>query len=87
MVRIVPEAERRGRIADYALFRRVVAALFSQRRKTAAAALRGMVKPRLGAAEVAGLLKAAGIGERARADGLSAEEVVGLSNVLASYER
>lgn len=83
VVRIVPEAERWEKVADGAMFRRVVAALFAQRRKTAGAALRGMVKPRLGAAEVAGLLKAAGIGERARADGLSVGEIMGLSNVLA----
>ena len=83
VLRILPDAERRGRIADYGRFKALVAALFSQRRKTAAAALRAMLRPRLPVDEVASALKDAGVGPLVRADALGVSQIVALANRLA----
>ncbi len=83
VIRIEPSAERAARIKDYAFFKTVVRALFGQRRKTAAAALRSMARPKLSKRGVASALAAAGISEGARGDGLGASEIVALANALA----
>ena len=82
IIRIVPDAERRSRIADYARLKAVVRALFSQRRKTAASALRGLGPRRLSNADIAAALQAAGVSPDARADGLRVAEIVVLSNKI-----
>ena len=75
VVRLVPLADTRPAIADEALFARVVAAAFGQRRKTLRNALSGM------ADETA--IRAAGIDPSARGETLSVDAFVRLANALA----
>jgi 16S rRNA (adenine1518-N6/adenine1519-N6)-dimethyltransferase len=74
VARLVPLRERAPRIADQELFERVVAAAFSQRRKT----LRNALAP---LADVASL-EAAGIDPGARAETLPVASFVRLANAL-----
>lgn len=76
VARLVPLAELRPRIDDEALFARVVAAAFGQRRKTMRNALAGV------ADEAA--LRDASIDPSARGETLSVDEFVRLSNRLAA---
>lgn len=76
VARLVPLAELRPRIDDEALFARVVAAAFGQRRKTMRNALAGV------AGEAA--LRDASIDPSARGETLSVDEFVRLSNRLAA---
>jgi 16S rRNA (adenine1518-N6/adenine1519-N6)-dimethyltransferase len=76
VARLVPLAELRPRIDDDALFARVVAAAFGQRRKTMRNALAGV------ADETA--LREAGIDPSARGETLSVDEFVRLANRLAA---
>ena len=82
IIQVVPDAARAAAITDYALFKAVVSALFGGRRKTAAGALRMMARPKFSKQTVAAALGGAGIQENARADGLSAEEILAVSNRL-----
>jgi len=85
IVRVVPDAARAAAIADYALFKAIVSALFGGRRKTAAGALRVMARPKLSKQTIAAALSGVGIREDARADGLSAEEIVALAGRLKEH--
>ena len=76
VARLVPLAELRPRIDDDALFARVVAAAFGQRRKTMRNALAGV------ADETA--LREAGIDPSVRGETLSVDEFVRLANRLAA---
>ena len=75
LARLVPLREARPAITDEALFARVVAAAFGQRRKTLRNALSGIVD------EAA--LRAAGIDPAARGESLSVGDFVRLANLLA----
>ena len=78
VARLVPLRERAPAIADPALFARVVAAAFSQRRKT----LRNALSSICGAET----LRAAGIDPGARGETLAVDDFVRLANRLASDE-
>jgi 16S rRNA (adenine1518-N6/adenine1519-N6)-dimethyltransferase len=75
VARLVPLREARPVIADAALFARVVAAAFGQRRKT----LRNALAPIAGEAE----LRAAAVDPGARGETLSVTDFVRLGNALA----
>jgi 16S rRNA (adenine1518-N6/adenine1519-N6)-dimethyltransferase len=75
VARLVPLREARPVIADAALFARVVAAAFGQRRKT----LRNALAPIAGEAE----LRAAAVDPGARGETLSVADFVRLGNALA----
>jgi len=75
VARLVPLREARPTIADAALFARVVAAAFGQRRKT----LRNALAPIAGEAE----LRAAAVDPGARGETLSVADFVRLGNALA----
>jgi 16S rRNA (adenine1518-N6/adenine1519-N6)-dimethyltransferase len=75
VARLVPLRERKPAIADTALFARIVAAAFGQRRKTLRNALSGL-------ADVA-LLEAAGIDPGARGETLGVADFVRLANIVA----
>ena len=83
VVRIDPNPERLSGIHDLRVFRSVVKALFSQRRKTAAGALTGLARPRLGKGAARAALAEAGVPDRARADGLSVDRIIALCNAIA----
>ena len=74
VARLVPLREARPAIADAALFARVVAAAFGQRRKT----LRNALAPIAGEAE----LRAAAVDPGARGETLSVADFVRLGNAL-----
>ena len=82
IVQIVPDTERRAAVADYRLFKSVVNALFSQRRKTAAKVLASMPRPKLSKQQVAAALDAAGVPLDARSDALPTPQIVALANTL-----
>jgi len=84
VVRFTRDAERAAQVADYKRLKAVAAALFSQRRKTAASVLRHARLPGLVKKDVSAVLAAAGVGETARADGLTVAQVVAVSNILSS---
>ncbi len=84
IVRITPDAGRFAEIGDYALFKSIIAALFSQRRKTAAGVLGGVGRPRLSKREAGSALEAAGIAGDVRADALSPAQAVALSNAIGA---
>ena len=84
VVRFTRDAGKAAQIADYKRLKALAAALFSQRRKTAAAVLRHARLPGLAKKDVAAVLAAAGVDEKARADGLTVAEVVAVSNILNS---
>jgi 16S rRNA (adenine1518-N6/adenine1519-N6)-dimethyltransferase len=76
VARLVPLRERKPAIVDSALFARIVAAAFGQRRKTLRNALSALADtPRL---------EAAGIDPGARGETLSVAQFVRLANVLAA---
>ena len=72
VVRMVPLGARRLRAKDEALFARIVAAAFSQRRKMLRGALRGVVGP--------GVFELAGIDASRRGETLSVREFVQLAD-------
>jgi len=72
VARLVPLGEKRPRIADPARFERVVAAAFSQRRKTLRNALAAIVAP--------AAFTAAGIDPQRRGETLSVREFVALAD-------
>jgi 16S rRNA (adenine1518-N6/adenine1519-N6)-dimethyltransferase len=74
VARLIPLGDARPRIADEALFGRIVAAAFSQRRKT----LRNALKTLAGEAA----LERAGIAPRARGETLAVSDFVRLTNAL-----
>ena len=82
VVRIMPDPARLASVGDYGLFKAVVSALFGQRRKTAAAALRSMTRPKVSKADITAVFDAVGIAENARADGLDVDQMIALSNRL-----
>ncbi len=75
LARLVPLGARKPSIADAALFARVVAAAFAQRRKTLRNALSAVCAPEV--------MQAAGIDPRARGETLSVADFVRLANLLA----
>lgn len=75
-VRLAPLGEAKPAIADEALFARVVAAAFGQRRKTLRNALAPVCEE--------GALRAVGIDPGARGETLSVSDYVRLANALAS---
>ena len=77
-VRLVPHPEPPVEVADYAVFERVVAQAFSQRRKT----LRNALKAMIPAGEIVG----AGIDPGLRAEALSLQDFATLARVVAHYE-
>ena len=74
LARLLPLHEDKPAIADEALFARVVAAAFSQRRKTLRNALASLAS--------ASTLEAAGIDPGARGETLAVADFVGLANLL-----
>jgi len=84
VVRIRPDETRAARIADVGAFRAVVKALFSGRRKTAAGALASMARPRRSRPEVEAACAEAGLPPRARADGLTVEQIIELADRFAA---
>jgi len=76
VVRLVPLGDARPRIADEALFARIVAAAFGQRRKT----VRDALAPLCDAAALA----SAGIDAGARGETLAVADFVRLANLLAA---
>lgn len=76
VLRLTPRAGGGLRIDDEALLSRIVAAGFSQRRKTLRNALRGQVDP--------AMLEASGISPGARAEEIAIGEWVALANRLAA---
>ena len=83
IVQVTPDAERRAAIADARLFKSVVTALFTQRRKTAAKALGSLPRRKLSKQQVAAALEAAGIALDARSDALPVAQILALANALA----
>ena len=75
VARLVPLRDRAPRIDDFALFSRIVAAAFSQRRKT--------LRNALSSVATAPLVEAAGIDPGARGETLAVEDFVRLANVAA----
>ena len=87
MVRLVPSDDRRGRVEDLAIFRRVLDGLFGHRRKRAARSL-SLAWPEAGsAADWAGRLRAAGLDPEARGERYSVDEIVRLANNIAASTR
>ena len=84
VVRFTRDAGKAEQVADYKRLKALAAALFSQRRKTAAAEPRHARLPGLAKKDVAAVLAAAGVDEKARADGLTVAQVVAVSNILNS---
>lgn len=82
IIRITPDPARLASVSDYGIFKAVVSALFGQRRKTAAGALRSMTRPKVSKTDIAAVFDAVGIAERARADGLDVDQIIALSNRL-----
>ena len=82
IVRVRPVPERLEQITDYTRFKYLAKVLFSQRRTTAARALKGMIRPRLSKQQIMSALCSAGMNERVRADRLSPAQTVALSNQL-----
>jgi 16S rRNA (adenine1518-N6/adenine1519-N6)-dimethyltransferase len=81
IVSVVPEAERRRQVGDYARFAELVRAAFAHRRKTLANAL--AASHAFGdEAGIGGALAACGIDPRARAEQVSREQYVRLANAL-----
>ena len=76
VARLVPLGDAKPRIADSALFARVVAAAFGQRRKTLRNTLAGFCD--------AAMLVATGIDPRARGETLAVADFVRLANALAA---
>ncbi|MEO6927584.1 MAG: 16S rRNA (adenine(1518)-N(6)/adenine(1519)-N(6))-dimethyltransferase RsmA [Casimicrobiaceae bacterium] len=76
VARLVPLGERKPLIANQALFARVVAAAFAQRRKTLRNALSALCD--------AATMRDAGIDPAARGETLSVNDFVRLANLLAS---
>ena len=84
MVRIRPDAARRKRIRDLALFRRTIHGLFVHRRKRAARSL-SLADAAEGSPETwAARLKAAGLDPEARGETYTVDEIVRLANSLAT---
>jgi len=83
MVRILPSAERRQRIADLATFRATIEGLFGHRRKQAARSL--ALSPTLGGtpSQWAERLRAVGLDPAARGETYSVTDIVRLANALA----
>ncbi len=78
VVRLVPLGAAKPRIDDEALFARVVAAAFGQRRKTMRNAVSALCN--------AEMLSATGIDPRARGETLSVAEFVRLANALSALQ-
>jgi 16S rRNA (adenine1518-N6/adenine1519-N6)-dimethyltransferase len=83
MVRILPSAERRSRIADLAVFRAVLEGLFGHRRKQAARSL--ALSPTLGGtpSQWAERLRAVGLAPAARGETYSVQDILRLANAIA----
>ena len=83
MVRILPSAERRSRIADLATFRATLEGLFGHRRKQAARSL--ALSPTLGGTpgHWAERLEAVGLDPAARGETYSVTDILRLANSLA----
>jgi 16S rRNA (adenine1518-N6/adenine1519-N6)-dimethyltransferase len=79
VARLVPLGAAKPRIADTALFARIVAAAFGQRRKTLRNALAGLLS--------AEQIRAAGVDPGARAETLEAEQFGQLALAVASGAR
>lgn len=84
VVRITPADERRRRIADYRTFAEVTRGLFTHRRKKIAGALALIERFRDARPALEPLIAAAGIEPGARADQLSVEQIILLSNNIAA---
>jgi len=80
MVRIRPSAERRGRVADLAAFRRIIDGLFGHRRKRAARSLALSDPARASPTAWAERLAAAGLDPEARGETYSVDEIIRLAN-------
>jgi len=82
MVRILPSAERRSRIADLAVFRAVLKGLFGHRRKQAARSL--ALSPTLGGTpgDWADRLRAVGLDPAARGETYSVQDIIRLANAI-----
>ncbi|MCF7982775.1 MAG: 16S rRNA (adenine(1518)-N(6)/adenine(1519)-N(6))-dimethyltransferase RsmA [Thiohalocapsa sp.] len=76
MLRLTPDDPPRYRLRDTALHARVVAAAFSQRRKTLRNSLSGLIDPQL--------IRAAGLDPAARAEQLGVDDFVSLANHAAA---
>ena len=86
MVRLVPSPQRRGRLKDLGVFRRLLDGLFAHRRKRAARSL-ALAWPDLGSpADWAARLQAAGLDSLARGEQYTVDEIVHLANTLAKDE-
>jgi len=95
MVCVRPSAERRGRIADLAVFRRTIEGLFGHRRKRAAKSLalsekawaaKGDLPFSAGSAEAwAARLSEAGLDPEARGEAYTVEEIIRLANWIAQH--
>jgi 16S rRNA (adenine1518-N6/adenine1519-N6)-dimethyltransferase len=83
MVRIRPSDERRRRIADLAVFRRIVEGLFAHRRKRAARSLALADPDGASPEQWAQRLAAAGLDPAARGEAYAVDEIVRLANSLA----
>jgi 16S rRNA (adenine1518-N6/adenine1519-N6)-dimethyltransferase len=84
MVRIRPDAARRKRIRDLALFRRTIHGLFVHRRKRAARSLALADAAGASPETWAARLKAAGLDPEARGETYTVDEIVRLANSLAT---
>lgn len=77
-VRLIPHEKPPVEVLDYALFERVVAQAFSQRRKT----LRNSLRPLMSSAQI----EEAGVDPTLRAEALSIGDFARLAQVVAHYE-
>jgi len=86
MVRILPSAERRSRIADLAAFRATIEGLFGHRRKQAARSL--ALSPTLGGTpgHWADRLRAVGLDPAARGETYSVQDILRLANAIADRQ-
>lgn len=82
IVRIVPDAEKRGRIPDLAFFHSFVRAMFFHRRKFLRSVLLSAMKDRLSKPEVDKILAAQQLGADARAEQLDVDRMLALCEAV-----
>lgn len=80
IVKITPDAAAADRIDDRAFFHEFVRGVFGQRRKVIRGTLAGMYEPQLRKPEIDAILAEEGFSEQTRAERMTPEELVKLSN-------
>jgi len=82
IIRISPDAQRRGRIRDREFLHEFLRGIFQQRRKLLRGVLAGMYRRQLTKPDVDRLMESAGLGAQTRAEELGPETLVSLANTI-----